>query len=223
MSQISEKSNTSWHAKSHSHWGSPTTTSHKSFPVDTTAHVSQENIEISFYMWSRHQQDQSSALSQEVTFSPFPCCSSCVTALRARRVSPSHDFHTRPDVHKAVLIPKGKITHSEVSFFSSLSSLSCLLPGPDVCTPWEVTSGPRFCSELLLMEGEILGLLGLLLPPLELVLLPASMIDSLGVDSVFSLTTSLGFSPSRVLFSSWSTASEEELDCNWKKPKGYIQ
>lgn len=101
-----------------------------------------------------------------------------------------------------VLILKGIITHSEVSFFSSLSSLSCLLPGPDVCTPCEVTSGPRFCSELLLIEGEILGLLGLLLPPLELVLLPVSMIDSLGVDSVFSLTTSLDFSPSRVLLSS---------------------
>lgn len=101
-----------------------------------------------------------------------------------------------------MLILKGRITHSEVSFFSSLSSLSCLLPGPDVCTPCEVTSGPRFCSELLLIEGEILGLLGLLLPPLELVLLPVSMIDSLGVESVFSLTTSLDFSPSRVLFSS---------------------
>lgn len=101
-----------------------------------------------------------------------------------------------------LLILKDTVTHSEVSFFSSLSSLSCLLPGPDVCTPCEVTSGPRFCSELLFIDGEILGLLGLLLPPLELVLLPVSMIGSLGAGSVFSLTTSLDFSPSRVLVSS---------------------
>lgn len=113
-----------------------------------------------------------------------------------------------------------RITHSVVSFFSSFSSFSCFAPGPDVCTPCDVTSGPRFCSTVLPV-GEMLGLFALLLPLFEAVALLVSTMASLQLKSAFSLGTSLDFSLSLFLLSSCSTVSGVELGCNWGKERIY--
>jgi hypothetical protein len=54
---------------------------------------------------------------------------------------------------------------------------------------------------LLSIEGETLGLLGLLLPLVQVLLL-FSMKESLAIGSILSLIKSLDFSPSLLLFSS---------------------
>lgn len=126
--------------------------------------------------------------------------------------------------YNALIVLNWKInfTHSEAfSFFSSLSSRSCF-PGPEVCTPCDVTSGPLLGSELLLllMDGDMLGLLGLLLLLLVGALLPLSLADSLELKSGFSFRISLGFStPSRFFPRMWSIASGLELDCSCRRHK----
>lgn len=108
---------------------------------------------------------------------------------------------------------KSQVTHSVASFFSSLSSFSCLQAGLEVWTPWDVTSGPLLCSVLLSTEGEMLGLLVLLLPLVQLLLL-LSMKASLALASILSLIKSRDFSPSLFLLRSWSIDSDVELGCN---------
>lgn len=101
------------------------------------------------------------------------------------------------DEHRIILDDiSGVHTYSGVpSFLSSFSSFSALVFGPVVWTAWEVTSGPLFCSEVM-MFGELLGLLGLLLPLLVLALELLSLVDSLlpgSITVIFSLIESLGW------------------------------
>lgn len=124
------------------------------------------------------------------------------------------------------------LTHSATgSFFSSLSSLSfaaLLARGELVWTPWDVTSGPRFCSATA-DEGDSEGVPVLLPvgPTLRWMGVEASShaedsvetLDPVESPAFLSACWSFGFSPR----SRWAlvnmgskTGSGFELDCNFK-------
>ncbi len=121
------------------------------------------------------------------------------------------------------------MTHSATGSFFSFSSLffaAALVRGEVVWTPWDVTSGPRFCSGTA-EEGEseeVPDLLpvGATLTAVEVSSLMADSMGTLGpVESTvfFSAAWSFGFSTrSRgILVPMGSkTVSIFELDCNYK-------
>ncbi len=122
------------------------------------------------------------------------------------------------------------LTHSATgSFFSSFSSLffaAALARGEVVWTPWDVTSGPRFCSGTA-EEGESEGVpdllpVGAMLTAVEVSSLMADSMGTLGpVESTvrFSAAWSFGFSTrSRGVLVTMGSKTESvfELDCNYK-------